>query len=80
MDSISPFRKHHLGPCSDYNSVMFGGLGPNMDIPRWAVSHQPISLPWIWKGVSTTCGRYTFSSPREHIYIYQSMYNIYTLY
>ena len=40
IDDVNPFRQYHIGPCSDFNSVIFGGLPPDLDIDSW-----PVSIP-----------------------------------
>jgi len=35
VDGKKPFRRYHIGPCSSYSSVMFGGMTVQMSAARW---------------------------------------------
>ena len=57
IDGQNPFREYHMGSCSPFTSVLFGGLSPHLEVNRWKVSPGSVmDLSWIvvfWcRGVS----------------------------
>ena len=37
VDGESPFRQYHIGPCADFNAVIFGGLPEGEELETWPV-------------------------------------------
>ena len=55
IDGENHFRRYHMGPCSDFTSLLFGGISPHLEHNSWTVSIKLIHQVCVFLFVECGC-------------------------